>query len=401
MTPALVLAAAAGLGLVIAALLLWNDRGDEPVVFALTPIVVLGAFAAIIASAARLSLAMTPIAAGLAIALLARRREDVFHSECALKLMWVMSAAFALSLAAASLLVVATGTAVPLEQWTVLGVGLDTPLLWGMTIPLGLLVGLVLLGAAPFHFWAADLFQGARAWLAPLAVAALQVCGVAWVVGRLQDIDRFEGAASIASGLLGIGAATALAIGGLTLLWQRRPERRVGTLASLQGGLALAALAAAHARYQPTPLASGAFEAWAAHLLLALSGAAVLARLSPVPAARSAPPAVLFRRHPASGIVGLYALASLAGVPGTPGAAVWLAVARALAASGRTAVLLALGFAWLSSFAFAMQQAREAFGIRPDVAPPANPVPRALRGALWLAGGGLVALGAVGWLGVR
>src|SRR2546422_4553724 len=36
------------------------------------------------------------------------------------------------------------------------------------------LVGVVMLGGAPFHFWPADLFQGARPWLAPLAVAGIQ-----------------------------------------------------------------------------------------------------------------------------------------------------------------------------------------------------------------------------------
>jgi hypothetical protein len=303
-----------------------------------------------------------------------------------------------LSWAGASLLVVATGTALPREQWGVLAVGLGGQMLWSMSIPLVLLVGLVLLAGAPFHFWAADLFQGARAWLAPLAIAALQVCGVAWVENRLEVVEAFESAAAIAGGLLGVAAATALVVGALTLLWQRRPERRVGTLASLHGGLALAWLAAEHATYRPTPPAPGLFEAWASHLVLALTGAAVLARLTPVPGERSAPPAVLFRRHSAAGVAGLYALASLAGVPGTPGAAVWLAVARELVASGRTAVLLALGFAWLASFAFAMQQVRDSFGVPPQGTPPENPVPRVLRSALWLAGGGLAALGAMQWI---
>jgi len=401
MTPAIALLVAAALGLGISGMLLWSDRGEQPPLYALLPLVVLAAFAAIVAFGPRLPIAIAPLVACTVIALLARAREDVFHSECALKLLWVMSAAFALSWAGASLLVVATGTALPREQWAVLAVGLGGQMLWSMAIPLVLLVGLVLLAGAPFHFWAADLFQGARAWLAPLAIAALQVCGVAWVENRLEVVEAFESAAAIAGGLLGIGAATALAVGGLTLLWQRRPERRVGTLASLQGGLALAWLAAEHAHYRPTPPSPGLFEAWASHLVLALTGAAVLARLTPVPSERTAAPAVLFRRHPAAGFAGLYALASLAGVPGTPGAAVWLAVARELVVSGRTAVLLALGFAWLASFAFAMQQVRDSFGVPPRGTPPENAVPRVLRAAMWLAGGGLAALGAMQWLAAR
>jgi len=138
--------------------------------------------------------------------------------------------------------------------------------------------------------------------------------------------------------------------------------------------------------------ASEFVSGWSAHLALALAGAATVARFVPVGSAGAAPAAVLFRRHPASGVLGLYALASLAGVPGTPGAHVWLEVARALAQAGRSGLLLALGVAWLAAFAAAVRQAREAFGV-PDGSPaPAQPVPWPARAALWVAGSGLVAL---------
>jgi hypothetical protein len=140
--------------------------------------------------------------------------------------------------------------------------------------------------------------------------------------------------------------------------------------------------------------------AWSAHLVLALTGAAALARLVPVPDQRAAPPAPLFRRHPLAGIAGLYALASLAGVPGTPGASIWLGTAQSLATSGRVTLLLALGFAWTAAFASAARQVREAFGVPDTRGLVGNPVPAAVRAALWIGGAGLVAFGIARYLPV-
>src|SRR5207244_2256311 len=138
-------------------------------------------------------------------------------------------------------------TPVVIEQWAVLNLGLDPDFLWRTALPIALVLGVVLLGGAPFHFWAADLLQGAPAWLAPLAVVALQVSGAEWLAARLSGIESFHAGARAVADLLAIAATLAFAVGGLTLLVQRRPERRVGTLASLNGGLLLARLAFAPA----------------------------------------------------------------------------------------------------------------------------------------------------------
>ena len=91
MTPALTLLVAAALGLGISGSLLWNERGEQPTLYALLPLVVLAAFAAIVA--------VGPITVGDRAARrpradrsAARAREDV-PFEC-VKLLWVMSAAF-------------------------------------------------------------------------------------------------------------------------------------------------------------------------------------------------------------------------------------------------------------------------------------------------------------------
>jgi hypothetical protein len=105
---------------------------------------------------------------------LKERQNGTTCPECALKMLWVMGASLALELA--------------------------PPALWTAALPLSLLAGLVMLGGAPFHFWPADLFQGARPWFAPLAVAALQSLGAGarlWLLaahggrlGRAMVADR-------------------------------------------------------------------------------------------------------------------------------------------------------------------------------------------------------------------
>jgi formate hydrogenlyase subunit 3/multisubunit Na+/H+ antiporter MnhD subunit len=278
----------------------------------------------------------------------------------------------------------------------VLQLGLDPRFLWITALPLAMLAGLVLLGGAPFHFLVADVLQGVRPWLAASAVVALQVSGATWLSQRLDGVIGFREGRELVRSLLGFAAFAALATGAVTLLVQRRPERRVGTLASLNGGLMLVVLATGR-----TP-APADLAAWAGHLAIAVAGSATIARFLPTFAgqARGAP---LFRRHPWTGVAGLYAIASLAGVPGTPGALLWLASARSLAAGNRTALLLVLAAAWLATLTASMRQWRQAFGVpapggaEDDVPEVEARVPREARIALWVSALGLVGLG-LGWL---
>jgi NADH-quinone oxidoreductase subunit N len=345
----------------------------------------------ILATPADVTLSRAALVASLAIALLARDREDLAQGECALKLTWALGAALALTCAGESLLAIASGSAVAREQWPALALQLDPYALWTSALALTLLAGVVLLGGAPFHFWIADVLQGARAWLAPLVVAALQAAGAALLVRRLDGIAALPQAASLVHATLTLGAGLALVGGAATLAGQRRPERRVGTLASLQGGLVLAALAAEPGR-MPFAQAGAALGLWAAHLALALTGAGALARFQPVDARPDLPGAVLFRRHPWSAAAGAFALLSLAGAPFTPGAVLWLAVARSLVASHQVVLLGALVIAWIAAFGLAADTVRRAFGSPANEAPPAHGVPWPARAALWCAAAGLALL---------
>jgi NADH:ubiquinone oxidoreductase subunit 2 (subunit N) len=387
LTPALVrdlCALAAGLAGV--ALLGLERRGGGLIALA-----VVTALAGAMGAAGPASGAHAPLVVGLVIAALAREPRESLHAECAIKLLWVMGVALALSLAGQELLTIATGTTIVSEQWAVLKLGLDPRFLWSTALPLSLLLGLVLIGGPPFHFWVADLFQGVRPWLAPLAVAALQTAGATWLTDRLEGVSSFPPASQLITSLLGIAALVAFAGGAATLLIQRRPERRAGSLASLNGALLLAALATGR------PLRPSSLAEWSAHLALALTGASTLARFLPVPASSAGgPPAIgapLFRRHPLSGAIGLFSLFSLAGVPGTPGSVLWLRTARALIESNRIELLVALAAAWLAGLMVCARQVREAVGVpAPRTDLPVSPVPRPARAALWVAGLGLVAL---------
>lgn len=381
------------LALAIAMLLLSLERPDRAAAFALAPVVVLVPLAAGVIAAPRAGPAWTALLVALVVAMLARDEADRMHGECAIKMLWVMGGALALSWAGISMLTVATGTPMVREQWAVLNLGLDPRFLWSTALPLSLLAGMVLLGAAPFHFWMADLFQGARAWLAPLAVTALQVGGAGWLMRRLEGIESFEPGFLEVEGLLSAAAAVAFVIGAVTLATQRRPERRVGTLASLHGALVLGALAATHGRLAPPGAIGGFVAGWAAHLVVALTGAGLLARFMPAASGPAEPGAALFRRHPVTGLVSLVSLFSLSGVPGTPGAALWLGVARDLAAAGHIGVLLTLAVAWLAAFGSAVRALHEGFGVPVPAPPPERPVPASLRLALWASSVGVAAVG--------
>lgn len=333
----------------------------------------------------------TPLLMMLVLALLARDREDRLQTECAVKLAWVFGVALALSWAGRDLLTLATGSSRGYEQWAALALQLDPRSLWSTALLLSLLVGVVLVGAAPFHFWLADLLQGGRAWLAPLAAAALMSLGSLWLERRLEGISFFPPGAALIHGLLSVAAAVALLGGALTLLAQRRPERRVGTLASLQGALVLIALATGHVRLASDRVVTQSF-AWSQHLALALAGAAVLARLTPIEPKLGDPPAVLFRRHPVTAVLGLYALASLAGVPGTPGSLLWYEAARALAETHHPGVMLAMVVAWIAAIGAFADQARASWGAPTTRPRPERPVPFAARAAMWCAGLGLLSM---------
>ena len=154
----------------------------------------------------------------------------------------------------------------------------------------------------------------------------------------------------------------------------------------------LAWLAVRHGGGAVATLPPPATALWSTHLAMALAGAATLAPFLPVTVKSAAPGSVLFRRHPMWGALGLYSLASLAGVPGTPGSLIWFGVARLLVASSRTALLLALALAWVTAFAIAVRQVREAYGVW-SVAPlPPRGVPAPARWAMLFGVAGLVAL---------
>jgi len=380
------------LALVAALLLVASERRRRPLSGSLGLLLVLVPCALVLVRLDAAGWILAPLVAALVAAALARESQDPLPGECALKLVWVLGGAFALTAVGFALLALATGVTAPPEQWSVLQLGLSQRMVWVVALPLALLAGVVLLGGAPFHFWVADLFQGASAALAPLAVAALQGLGAMWLVRRLAGLEGFGNGAVLAGALLRTAAIAAFLAGAGTLLLQRRPERRVGTLASLQGGLALAALAISAGRGPLDTMVTAWLVPWAAHLALALSGAALLARLTPADLAAGAPGGHLFRRHPLSAFAGLYALFSLAGVPGTPGAALWLEIARGLATHGLSGLLIALALGWLAAFATVMRELREGFGA-PTAARPERSVSLPVRAALWVSGAGLAVLG--------
>jgi NADH-quinone oxidoreductase subunit N len=386
--PALLVALSLG----AASLLLLSERRRRPFHVTAGLLLVLLPCAVILARPEWTGATAAPLLTALVVVALTREGTDPLPGECALKLLWVLGGAFALTGAALALVTLATGVTTAPEQWGVLGLGLSQRLAWSIALPLVLLAGVVLLGGAPFHFWVADLFQGAPAPLVPLAVATLQTLGGVWLADRLAGVDAFPAGASLAGVVLRTAAAAAFLAGAGTLLWQRRPERRVGTLASLQGGLALAALAGALERGEISGVIGAWLVPWAAHLVLALTGVALLA---PEDHEAGMPGGPLHRRHPLAALAGLYALLSLAGVPGTPGARLWLGVAQDMAAGGRSGLLVALALAWLAAFATAMRALREGFGA-PGGVRPTSAVPVPVRLALWLSGAGLAASGLAG-----
>lgn len=323
------------------------------------------------------------LTAALVVALLARRAHDPFHTECALKVLWVTGAALALSAAGHLLFTTLTGSPHPGEQWAILALDLDARTLWRTALPLTLIAGLVLVGAAPFHFWPSDVLQGGFPAIAPLAVVALQLAGSRWIAWRLAGVGACPEAGQQAAHVLEAVSAIGFIIGAATLLVQRQPERRIGALAGLNGALLLAALSSGLRLFgQSGSSTPQALDRWGAHLVLALTGAGILARFTPAATPEPAPAAVIFRRHPWSAAAGLYAHLSLAGAPGTPGSFVWFAVARDLMRSAPLWVVVAMLGAWVAAFAGAVNHVRAVCGIRTEEPPAPERVPVVARLAL-------------------
>ena len=323
------------------------------------------------------------LTAALVVALLSRRAHDPFHTECALKVLWVTGAALALSAAGHLLFTTLTGSPHPGEQWAILGLDLDARTLWRTALPLTLIAGLVLVGAAPFHFWPSDVLQGGFPAVAPLAVVALQLAGSRWIAWRLAGVNACPEAGQQAAHVLEAVSAIGFVVGAATLLVQRQPERRAGALAGLHGALLLAALSAGLRLFgQSGSSTPEALERWGAHLVLALTGAGILARFTPAATPEPAPAAVIFRRHPWSAAAGLYAHLSLAGAPGTPGSFVWFAVARDLMRSAPVWVVAAMLGAWVAAFAGAVSHVRAVCGIRTEEPAAPERVPVLARVAL-------------------
>jgi hypothetical protein len=75
-----------------------------------------------------------------------------------------------------------------------------------------------------------------------------------------------------------------------------------------------------------------------------------------------------------------------------PPAALWLEIARGLAANGHSGLLIALALGWLAAFTTVMRELREGFGA-PTAVRPERSVPLPVRAALWVSGAGLAVLG--------
>ncbi|WP_266204534.1 NADH-quinone oxidoreductase subunit N [Pontibacter kalidii] len=99
------------------------------------------------------------------------------------------------------------------------------------------------ISAAPFHFWAPDVYQGA-----PMPVVALfstgpKIAGILVIlrfVGNFTDPDAFADVQL----LLGVAAIATLAIGNFTALWQRTPRRLMAYSSVSHAGFLLMALLA-------------------------------------------------------------------------------------------------------------------------------------------------------------
>src|SRR5262249_27049863 len=94
----------------VALILLLLERRVDPTAGSIAPFAVLPPLAAVVAAPAGSTVAQVPLVVALVVAMLARNRLDLLHSECGVKLLWVLGPAIALSWAGTELLTLATGT---------------------------------------------------------------------------------------------------------------------------------------------------------------------------------------------------------------------------------------------------------------------------------------------------
>lgn len=104
------------------------------------------------------------------------------------------------------------------------------------------------ISAAPFHFWAPDVYQGA-----PLPVVALFSTGpkMAGILVILRFVGNFSDATAFADVqlLLGVAAIATLVIGNFTALWQKTPRRLLAYSSVSHAGILLMVLLALGTSY--------------------------------------------------------------------------------------------------------------------------------------------------------
>ncbi|WP_018479006.1 NADH-quinone oxidoreductase subunit N [Pontibacter roseus] len=112
------------------------------------------------------------------------------------------------------------------------------------------------ISAAPFHFWAPDVYQGA-----PMPVVALFSTGpkMAGIIVILRFVAAFADPTLAGSFddillFLGIAALATLAVGNLTALWQRTPRRLMAFSSVSHAGFLLMALLAFGSNYTTSVL---------------------------------------------------------------------------------------------------------------------------------------------------
>jgi amino acid transporter len=204
MTPQLAAACAASL-LVVSSLGLWLDRARRGGWLEMTTLLPMLPLVALVTGFWTPGPAAVALVAALVVALLSRSRDDVLHSECALKLMWVLGPALAVSFAAVALLLVlsvtilarggASGLSATPFHWPSGGAGHDVLLAFGLAV---LAFG-GFEAAAPLAEETRDPRRNV-----PIAVlGAVVVSGIIYVVGSYALVTAF-----------GVGHAGALAADG-------------------------------------------------------------------------------------------------------------------------------------------------------------------------------------------
>ncbi|SEL56971.1 NADH-quinone oxidoreductase subunit N [Nonomuraea pusilla] len=292
-------------------------------------------------------------------ALTALRRYDGRASEAAVKLFVVSVVSTAVMLFGVSLLYGVAGTVHLSRLGEVLGgrvrapgadPGSYAPLLEaGHGLPAVVTVGVVLvtagfafkIAAVPFHFWAADVYQGAPVPVAALLSVISKAAGFAGLI--LVLVAALAGQAATWVPVVGVLAALTMSVGNLLAMRQRHAVRLLAWSSVAQSGYVLAALAATapasagHTRAATTLGPVGAALAYLViYAAMNLGAFAVVMLVS-----RAAPGNELddYRglafRSPAAGLALAFCLVCLAGLPpGLAGLFAKVFVFRELVGSG-------------------------------------------------------------------